>query len=179
MLKDKNGNWVEILQISEELWRKIVQETLNGVFKLLDSAEILLDNEGNKAICAGLYTYALEEYGKIVLLKQSSHAAGEVEIEYRKGFLYHPKKFRLALENLPNECRTLYEAPFDAKDFESSDFETEDVIADFEARMAVFYSDFTDSGCNIQPVPPVDTRLLKNAINTLRTIALGTDLNIF
>jgi len=178
MLKDKKGNWVEILKIPEELCKKIVQETLKGILRLLDSAQILLDNGGDEAVCAGLYTYALEEYGKILLLKQTSHVAGEVEIEYRKGFRCHRRKFRLALENLPNECKTLYEADFDAEDFESSDFETEDIIADFEARMAVFYSDFTDSGRDIKPVPPVDTKLLRNAMNTLQTIALRTDFNI-
>jgi hypothetical protein len=38
------------------------------------------------------------------LLKQCSPSAGKVEIEYRNGFLNHPKKFDLAKKRLPHEC---------------------------------------------------------------------------
>lgn len=176
MLKDKNGDWVKILVITEELWKKIMKETLQRILRLLESAEILLDNGGNGAICAGLYTYALEEYGKMLLLKQSSHVAGKVKIKYKNGFRHHPTKFRLAIKNLPNECTTLRRAIFDPKIFDSNIFDTEQVIADLEARMAVFYTDFLDSGDGVKPIPPVDKKLLKNAIDILRKIAHGTNL---
>jgi len=175
-LKGKDGHWVENLVITEELWKKIMKETLQRVLRLLESAEILLDNGGNGAICAGIYTYALEEYGKILLLKQSSHVNGKVKIKYRKGFRYHPEKFRLAINNLPKECTTLKKPAFNSKSFDPDIFDTEEVIADLEARMAVFYTDFLDSGDGVKPIPPVDKKLLKNAINILRKIAHGTNL---
>ncbi len=177
MLKDEKGNWVKILEIPEELWKKIMQETLHGVLELLDSAEILLDHGGNEAVCAGLYTYAMEEYGKIVLPKQSSHMAGKFKVAYRHGFRNHRKKFDLAVENLPAECKTLRKPIFDPKILDPKVFDPKQIIADLEARMAVFYCDFTDSGSGIKLVPPVDTNLLKKAINTLRQIALGIDFN--
>jgi hypothetical protein len=52
----------------------------------------------------------------------------------------------------------------------------ERVISDFEARMAVFYSDFEDSVENVKPPPSVTKTRLKKAINKLREIALSTKI---
>ena len=49
MNADKNGKWVETLDISEELWKRIMQETLNGIVKLLGSVEKLMHNDGDEA----------------------------------------------------------------------------------------------------------------------------------
>jgi len=167
MLKDKKGKWVKILEITDELWKKMMQETLAGVFKLLESADKLLDNGGNEAICAGLYTYAVEEYGKILLLQQYNPSGGKVKIEYRDEFRDHEAKFGAAIKYLPDGCTKLYESAF------SQDFDT-DQVADFEARLAIFYSDFTESGDGIMPVPPANKSHLRKAINKFKTIALGT-----
>lgn len=172
MLKDKNGKWVETLEITEDLWKKMMQETLNGVFKLLDSAEKHLDNGGNEAICAGLYTYAVEEYGKILLLQQYKPSSGKVKIKYKNGFRNHVAKFSMAINNLPDECITLRQGVFVSGIFDPKIFDAGQ-IADCEARLAIFYSDFTDTDDNIKPVPSVDKNRLKKAINQLRTIALG------
>ena len=80
---------------------------LTLILKLLDSAQILFDNKGNVEICAGLYTYAVEEYGKIVLLKKSRKIDGHAKIKYFKGFRDHYTKFRLGIKNPPLECTTL------------------------------------------------------------------------
>jgi len=173
MLKDKNGNWVRILEITEELWKKMMQETLNGVIKLLESAQRLLDSGGNEAICAGLYSFAVEEYGKILLLKKCTQSCGKVKIKYKNEFRRHDAKFDIAIKNLPDECIKIHEAAFKKEDFEPEDFDTEDVAADFEARLALFYSDFTDLGDGVKSIPLVDKERLKKAISQLRTIALG------
>jgi len=70
-LKDSKNRWVKYLIITEDLRNKTIEITHQRILKLLDSAQILLDNGGHLAICAGLYTYAVEEYGKIVLLRKS------------------------------------------------------------------------------------------------------------
>jgi AbiV family abortive infection protein len=175
MLKDKNGKWVETLEITEELWKKIMQETLNGIIKLLDSVEKLLQNGGNEAICAGLYMYAVEEYGKLLLLKHYSPSNGKVKIKYGNEFRSHPAKFGTAIKNLPNDCITLHKGIFDPEIFDPEIFDT-DEITDCETRQAVFYSDFTDSGDDVKSVPSVDKNRLKKAINQFKTIALGASI---
>jgi hypothetical protein len=81
LLKDKKGKWVENLEVEEKLWLQIMQETLNGINALLDSVKTLLANGGNASICGGLYMYAVEEYGKLLLLKMYKPIGGKVRIK--------------------------------------------------------------------------------------------------
>ena len=150
-----------------------MQETLNGIIKLLDSVEKLMQNGGDKAICAGLYTYAIEEYGKL-LLKQYGPSSGKVKIKYRNEFRSHNAKFSIAFKQLPRECTTLHKGIFDPKIFDPQIFDTPE-IADCENRQAVFYSDFANSG-GIKRVPSVDRNRLEKAVSSLKTIALGTTI---
>jgi AbiV family abortive infection protein len=175
MLKKKSQKKPEFMEISDKLWKKLMGETLQGILKLLGSAEILLENGGNEAICAGLYTYALEEYGKLLLLKQYSPSAGKVKIKYKNEFLKHPPKFNVAIANLPPECLIIDVMGFE-EGFEEG-FERIEVAADFEARTAVFYCDVLDSGDGIKSVPSVDKTRLGKAIDRLRIITFGTDVN--
>jgi AbiV family abortive infection protein len=169
MLKDKKGRWVKILEINEKLWKEMMQETLQGIIKLLESVDRLLNNGGNEAICAGLYTFAVEEYGKLLLLENYSPSSGKIQVKYKDEFRNHTEKFRIAIEHLPKECMRLYEAGFG--DGFGNGFEKIRVIADFEARLGIFYCDFTDSGDGIKPLPSVDKDRLKKAIDQFKAIA--------
>ncbi len=169
-LKDSKNRWVKYLIITEEQRNKTIEIVRQRILKLLDSAQILLDNKGQVKICAGLYTYAVEEYGKIVLLKKSRKIDGHVKVKYKQGFRDHNTKFRLGIKKLPNECTTLRIAPFDPKVFDPKAFDTETVIADFKSRMSVFYTNFLESGVNIESIPSVSEQRLKIAIVTLRKI---------
>ena len=173
-LKDSKNRWVKYLIITEDLRNKTIEITLQRILKLLDSAQILLDNGGHLAICAGLYTYAVEEYGKIVLLRKSRKINGHVRVKYKKGFRDHNTKFRLGVKNLPNECITLRIGIFDPNICDTKIFDTETVIADFKSRMSVFYTNFLESGKDIESVSPVNEKLLRKAITKLRKIVVET-----
>jgi AbiV family abortive infection protein len=175
VLKSKDGKWVETLEITEELWKRMMQETLNGIFGLLDSVERLLQNGGNEAIAAGLYMYAVEEYGKLLLLKNYRPSSGKVIIRYRNEFRNHKAKFDMAVNNLPKECTTLHKGAFDREVFDPEAFDT-DEIADCETRQAVFYSDFARSGDSVKANPSVDADLLMKAVAQLKTIVLATTI---
>jgi len=172
-LKDSENRWVKYLIITEELRNKTIDVSLQRILKLLDSAQILLENGGSVTVCAGLYTYAVEEYGKIVLLRKSGKVDGHVKVKYKKGFRDHNTKFRLAIKHLPNECITLRIGVFDPNIFDPKIFDTETIIADFKSRMSVFYTNFIESGKDIESVSPVNEKLLKNAITQLRKIIWG------
>jgi len=162
-----------------------MQETLNGILTLLDSAEKLLLNGGNEAISAGLYTYAFEEYGKLFLLKTCVPSNGNVEINEEwfgkrtkssRGPKSHSPKFKAAINNLPDECKILG-APIFEKGCVGPGVQIEEtVIADFEARKSIFYCDLNDANDDIKPVVLIDSGLLKNAIKTLETITYGTSI---
>jgi AbiV family abortive infection protein len=175
MLKDKNGKWVETLEVTEELWIKMMQETLNGILMILDSVEKLLKTGGNSAISAGLYMFAVEEYGKLLLLKNYKPSKEIIQIKYKNEFRNHRAKFGIAIKTLPKECIILHEGAFDREAFDPEAFDT-DEIADCETRQAVFYSDFISSGDFIKPNPSVDKELLEKAVAQLKTIVLVTTI---
>lgn len=170
-LRDGNS-WIKILEITEELWKKTMQETLTNVLKLLDASKKLLDIEGDEAICGGLYTYAVEEYGKLLLLRKYIPRNGLVDIKYKDEFRNHSKKFEEAIMNLPKVCKVIGRIGFE-EGFEDG-FERIDTVADFEARMAVFYTDFDDSGIDLKP--RISSDKLKMAMDELRKIANNTTI---
>lgn len=165
MLKEK-------LIIPEKLWKKIMNETLNNASSLLQSAEILLNNKGSTSICAGLYMYAFEEYGKFLLLSNYQLTNGYVTISYRNEFRNHREKFNIALKSSPKECTCLNSAVFDEMVYDVPVFEG-DEIPDFETRNNVFYSDFTMDEKDVRPFPTVDIELLKRAIQCLKDIVVS------
>jgi hypothetical protein len=70
MCGECKGKKPKIIDIEEDLWKQSIKNTYEGIVKKLQSARKLL--EFDKDISAGLYTYALEEFGKMILLKDSN-----------------------------------------------------------------------------------------------------------
>lgn len=144
---------------------------------MVDASNKLLSDEGNEAICAGLYTYAVEEYGKHLLLKQCVPMNGKVTINYEKIFKdkRHENKFNAAIEDFRKqapECIILAKGMFDPAYFDPQYFDTTaPITVDFKTRMAIFYCDISDSGDGIKQVPAVDKSVLNNAVDKLKTIA--------
>jgi AbiV family abortive infection protein len=154
--------------ITDKLWKEMIEEiTIGRIPRLLDCAERLLLAEGHESVCAGLYTYAIEEYGKLLLLKQYKSINGNVKIEYKKLFRKHELKFKIALEKLPKECTTLRKGVFNGDIFDKDIFDVNQT-ADWEARLTAFYCDFTDSADSIKSVPTVDKGLLQDAIRQFK-----------
>src|SRR5437870_13866809 len=102
-LKDADNHWVEKLLISKELRDEMIRETAHRMFRKLAAVKEFLGVNGYEDICAGLYTFALEEYGKILHLQ--SYATNDIiEIKYKHGFRHHPTKFDLVKSKLPAQC---------------------------------------------------------------------------
>jgi hypothetical protein len=145
------------------------------IIRNLGTTKRLLElGEDYKDVCAGIITYAIEEYGKILFLNSISpfHPPhnNRVRVPYtseNNGFLDHYHKFDLALyyKELPYSCKVLYPGDFIFTDFESSDFVT-DTPADFLARKSIFYTDFDKKGNYNSILPPlqVDMGLLEDAV---------------
>jgi hypothetical protein len=161
MLRDAKG-WVEKLPITRQLRDQMIVETVKRITRKLDAVKELLKVNGYEDICAGLYTFALEEYGKVVLL-QSYPTADTIEIHYKYGFRDHKRKFPLAKNKLPTECMQLHDGGFDRNSFDAESFDV-DVVADLDSRLGIFYTDFTDSADRIKGIPVVDKLSLRNAV---------------
>jgi AbiV family abortive infection protein len=82
------------------------------VKRLLDDAELLVRNEGNLSNALGLYTFAVEEHGKGLLLKECQrNRNGNYEVPIsifgRGDKQSHDNKIQKALSNLPVDCKNL------------------------------------------------------------------------
>jgi hypothetical protein len=57
------------LRITEARMNELKENILNGIKKKLTAAESLIGK--HEEIAAGIYVYSIEEFGKLVLLKES------------------------------------------------------------------------------------------------------------
>ncbi len=91
------------------------------------------------------FTHAVEEYGKYLYLNSlQPNPNGMYEID--SGIFYnHRPKFQLALSALPDNIKTVYEAPFDSTIF-GSEFSAKNTVPDWDKRLNVMNVDIDDNG---------------------------------
>ncbi len=161
--------------VPENLWKALIQNTLSGVIAILQFIERILGGSkksmNDVAVLAGLYTFAVEEYGKLLILADLRRTNGEVTIPYRRGIRNHERKFNVAIERLPAVCTGL-ESPLEEIALEGFAATSLSPV-DFEARLAIFYSDFSESLDSVIPVPRAYAGRLIGATSKLLEIALG------
>lgn len=167
------------IQIEEKIWKSLINATYHNIKYLLKSSYELLEiniHENKELlsehpwISAGLYTYAIEEYGKLLYLQSCKVENGKVEIDYRKKFINHDFKFETAIEDLPRECSIIGKSFFDPNVFDSAVFDTKQTISTFRARLGIFYTDLNEYKNDIQMVPRVDIDSMKRAISKFTEI---------
>jgi len=150
----------------------------------------ILIKKNNVTFGFGLYTYAIEEYGKFVVMKNESSKS-------KKGYLVpkwifggrkkkrihsHLSKFQRGLENLPDTCKSIslgkVRKTFSSCHDEEIKLESNEIITfmtattgtiesftdpDFEVRLRAFYLDWDDRKKDwILPYKPDRKNLLKS-----------------
>lgn len=170
----------KIIEARKETWNSIVYDTIWKIKSLLDATRTLLADmreeecgdfilgEGDPTVAAGLYTFAIEEYGKYLYLKSLIPIDEKYQIDYSNEFTDHTKKFERALSNLPNECKLIHLGEKEDDKFYEPDF-NDDIIVDFKTRLRIFYSDFDPYFANkiTTTSPPVNLKLLKIGVEKL------------
>jgi len=174
MLKDEEGKKPLEIEIPLEKWKETKLVITEGIKKKLNAANKLIETD--KEVSAGLYIYAIEEFGKLLLLDDSRLKNGIGKINYKDEFVQHGVKFGKAFDYLQghgyNNCIVLNnEGSFSRKSFSWRGF-TIGLLPKTEARLSIFYVDFvyTNAGTNsfeIMKIPPIDVEVLGNAINEL------------
>jgi hypothetical protein len=161
-----------IITISEDKGNELLENIHDGIIRKLQSARQLVDFD--KEVAAGLYTYAVEEFGKLLLVKESE-VNNQYEIKY-EWFKTHkdkfPKSFDYLQQNNHSQCIALTEGDFVVSDFYWRDFMI-GLLADFEARLSIFYTDFKHEDNRykgMKKVPDVDKNRLRNAIDELEKL---------
>jgi hypothetical protein len=107
MLQNKPSH----IDIPANQWKEMMQIVLNGIFRKLNVVKNILPID--MYIVAGLYIYAVEEFRKLLLLKNVNELNGMRRVIYEKEFLSHIKKFKAAFdyfqENKYDACLVLSE----------------------------------------------------------------------
>jgi len=165
------------IHISKETWNEAKQLIKTGIIKKLSAAKQNIDIDIE--IAAGIYTYALEEFGKLLLLKESQTVDEKYIIKYRDGFRSHDFKFNKVFDYLQNsgygECIIVNDDDHDSfppDAFSWKNF-TIGLLAITEARLGIFYVDFTkleNDSYKILKIPTVNPNKLNEAINKLEEI---------
>ena len=75
------------IYISKDKWNYSKYTVKHGIVKKLSAAKQNLSID--KDIAAGIYIYALEELGKLLLLKDCKKVNGRYIIKYRNEFVSH------------------------------------------------------------------------------------------
>ncbi len=118
-----------------------IELCIKKVNTIISDVEILCKNNGSESISVSLYTLAVEEFGKHLLLKKSFEAGPNKNQEYEidsEIFIKHPLKFQTAISDLPEEClkfRTydvFHEIEGIPKSFKKRAEKTRDVLTNFQ-----------------------------------------------
>jgi AbiV family abortive infection protein len=179
MLKDKKGNILQSIIITKELRNEMLHYIQKGILKKLKAASKLI--EIDKEVSAGLYVYAIEELGKILLVTETKSKDSRYIVTYKDEFVNHKKKFETAFDYLQRnnhgQCIIINnEGSFNARGFGWRSFKV-GLLANTKARLSIFYSDFEYSSNNkkdeniiVEKIPNVTKERLENAINELEDV---------
>ncbi len=186
--------------ITEDQFETIKRSIRDNIYGIIEVVKKILQSENERAIpdsrynpnaniiyiCAGLYTYAVEEFGKHKLLESCQVNGGLVDLRpIKKNFFDHDKKFELARETLPPQCFTLYDSEDDdamwnlvINDLAYPAGWVSDTSADFATRLDLFNVGIENNG-EVRATPEINFYDLRNAVDRLENefLSLGNTMN--
>lgn len=177
LLRTTGGGKPKTVIVSHDVFQELKSSTLNGIKEKLDSCAKVLNNQGSYFIAAGLYILALEEYGKLLLLKLSKPVVGKrYEILYSVVFGDHETKLTAAFDDLQQndhaDCLVINDkAEFSLSEFYWKEFNL-GLLADMDARLSIFFSDLSGDLANptVQALPEVTPASLTRALEELQLV---------
>ena len=159
------------VDIPEQLWKEMMCNVRDGIFRKLKAARSTLGID--KDVSAGVYVYAVEEFGKLLLLIKAIKVSGMRRVIYHNEFVNHNKKFKTAFDyfqaNGYDNCLVISQGWFVVSDIAWDVIERR-LLAETQARLSIFYSDFAyddKQQITIERPPAVDTNILQKAIDEL------------
>ena len=97
----------EFYEISKEKLKEGILNSLTNITDLLNQSEKACQKYSDNSIALGLYTFAIEEFGKLLFLLDAYKADKEsyqIQKDIFIGHESHKIKFEKALQKLPTEC---------------------------------------------------------------------------
>jgi hypothetical protein len=144
MLRDSKGKKPNNIDISEDVWIKMMQHVRNGIFQKLNA--VIKMNSIDKDIAAGTYIYAVEEFGKLLLLREAPSLNGKRGVKYAEEFVIHKVKSEKAFDYFQNNnfhvCMILAQGcPGQTSDVEDGNWDRVivDLGANTEVRLSILF----------------------------------------
>lgn len=166
------------VNLDEQTWRVLMQEILVATRKKISSLKNMISSHQDEYICAAIYTFILEEFGKLILLSSSQINNSRREIMYTEEFTNHNRKFEAALDYLEdNEFEDAYilndQSSFDPKSFSWRSFDIGQLV-DLETRLSLLYSDLEEESKTtniiISKAPSIERKFLEKAVTTFEKV---------
>jgi hypothetical protein len=184
MLKDSNGLKPSQIEISEDVWKQMMGFIRDGILRKINVVRHM--QTADKDIAAGLYVYAVEEFGKLLLLRDAPSLNCKRTIKYYEGFLNHKTKIKKASDyfrsNNFNVCMILAQGcPGQSSDLGDGNWDNVivDLAADTEARLSIFYADFVYNHHKnpvLESPPDVEPKMLQRASEQLEIATRGLSI---
>lgn len=159
-------------QITKQQFDELIKDLRGKIFVIIMNIEALVEKNSklydigisvlketryNLGI-ASLYTHAIEQLGKLIMVKQCKFDGTYYDLTpIEVDFYDHDKKIDVALQNLPIECKDIF-----------VNTGTSLSQPDFELRLRLLHSDIDNKG-NVITIPTIDTDKLKKAIVWFKT----------
>lgn len=162
------------IYISKDKWNNAKYSIRDGIIKKLYAAKQTLTID--KEIAVGIYIYALEEFGKLLLLKNCKKTVdGRYIINYRNEFVNYQVKFGKAFDYLQNnnsyECivlNNLNSYTWDSYSRKRFLVEAEEILGIFNTNFSVTKNN--NDKYDIMKIPNVNENKLNDAINELTKV---------
>lgn len=91
-------------RIEREKLEESIGFCIANVTVILDKTTKIIDKNSDNSIALGLYTFAIEEFGRAILLREYLKENKKTYSVSKDIFESHEMKFRKAVEKLPMEC---------------------------------------------------------------------------
>lgn len=158
-------------KLTKEQYDELIKDLRGKIFVLLMNIEALLPGNGqlyetgfavlketryNLGI-ASLYTHAIEQLGKLILVKSCKLVGKYYNLEPIKSDFYnHDKKIKTALNVLPKQCKDIFVK------------NSKNASIDLDLRLELLHSDIDANG-NVIIADAMDVDKIKQAITWFKT----------
>lgn len=143
--------------IPRDALRAGTERCLHNALRYLRGARPLVDDLILLPQASILFSFAVEEFGKAILLRRT-YERGEM-VSKIVGFYNHKTKLAAAFTEIPSDFLMLHAGAFQTDAFQPGAFDV-DRVANFEARMQSMYVDWDErSGTWIGPTDVDQSRL--------------------
>lgn len=164
--------------LTEQQINEGIERCRRRVESLLRDAELIIPHVNNSKNAVGLYTIAIEECGKLLLLKDCLNSqpnpdgtrvvTGDI---FGRGRGRHPTiKFDRILPNLPDPCKKIGNIVGGFSSSFSDGFQKtkQDILTNFQTRKDIFYVDWDDTAGKWSDGLDIESKDLKVAIDQFR-----------